>query len=560
MPALVSEESPTAPRTRRLVWVGAGVLATGLLIDQLRALLSFGRSYTDQDQTILWYAGRELLRGRFYEPNFFGQRYNTTFEAIPGALLHVAGLPWGTALPAATTLLVTLIWLLFAATAYRLGQPIAALLALAAPLVMRVQYLLLFDAPRGVLAGDCAAALAMAIGLAARRHQIRLFALVAIGGLAILWDYAAALAVVPVLVYTACNDWPRYRRRAGRAVRLVAIAAVPPLAWYLFTVAWWNAHHSYLIYPAAASSLHWSNWVHNFDHLSAYVSYFAPALAPVAGVAVFVLAAGIVLVMVLAVRRRSLALLLANCSLVVLLLLALTSTSAILPGLYLAGSRILLPLPFAVWFLCFAAFDTAKRTRTQGRGVRGPGVQGAAVHARPRTNQNVIAVIAIVVLATISVIVTQINFSSVATRSITPTVGVSVANPTELSAYCAALARVYRSTDAQLLATNNVNYAYACAADDGLNTLIPAYDRRGWLIQASLRQPIQRILVSVPNCNYVDPAAGQCTPEPVNVVLVQSKLFPAAHTLDRITGMHVMLGTWHLPKASRPAHAEKNAP
>ena len=530
------------------------MLAAGLLIDQLRALLSFGRSYTDQDQTILWYAGRELLRGRFYEPNFFGQKYNTTFEAIPGALLHVAGLPWGTALPAATTLLVTLIWLLFAATAYRRGQPTAALLALAAPLVMRVQYLLLFDAPRGVLAGDCAAALAMAIGLAARRYQIRLFSLVAIGGLAILWEYAAVLAVVPVLVYVACNDWPRYRRRAGQTVRLVAVAAVPPLAWYLFTVTWWNAHHSYLIYPAAASSLHWSNWVHNFDHLSAYVSYFAPALAPVAGVAVFLLASGIVLLMVLAVRQRSLALLLANCSLVVLLLLALTSTSAILPGLYLAGSRILLPLPFAAWFLCFAALDTAKRTRTQGRGV-----QGAAIHARPRTNQHVIAVIAIVVLATVSVIVTQINFSSVATRSITPTVGVSVANPTELSAYCAALTRVYRSTDAQLLATNNVNYAYGCAADDGLNTLIPAYDRRGWLIQASLREPIQRILVSVPNCSYVDSAAGQCTPEPVNVVLVRSRHLPAARTLDRITGMHVMLGTWHLPKASRPAQREKNA-
>ena len=509
------------------------MLAAGLLIDQLRALLSFGRSHTDQDQTILWYAGRELLRGKVYEPNFFGQRYNTTFEAIPGALLHAAGLSWGTALPLATTLLVTLIWILFAATAFRRGQPIAALLALAAPLVMRVQYLLLFDAPRGVLAGDCAAALAMAIGLAARRYQTRLFSLVAIGGLAILWEYAAVLAVVPVLVYVVCTDWPRYRRRAVHTVRLVAVAILPPLAWYLFTVTWWNAHHSYLIYPAAASTLHWSVWVNNFDHLSAYVSYFAPALAPVAGVAVFLLASGIVLVMVLAVRRRSLALLLAICSLVVLLLLALTSTSAVLPGLYLAGSRILLPLPFAAWFLCFAALDTAKRTRT-----RGPS----------RTNQHVIA---IVVLATISLIVTQINFSTVATRSITPTVGVSIVNPTQLSTYCAALTRVYRSTDAQLLATNNVNYAYGCAADDGLNTLIPTfYDRRGWLIQASLREPIQRILVSVPNCSYVAPAAGQCTAEPVNVVLVRSHPVPAAHTLDRITGAHVMLGTWHLPKAS----------
>jgi hypothetical protein len=505
------------------------VLAGGLLIDQLRALLSFGRSHTDQDQTILWYAGRELLSGKVYEPNFFGQRYNTTFEAIPGALLHAAGLSWGTALPLATTLLVTLAWVLLAAAAYRRGQPLAALLALAAPLLMRVQYVLLFDAPRGVIAGDCAAALAMAIGLAARRYQIRLCSLVAIGGLAVLWDYAAALAVIPVLVYVVCRDWPQYRRRGGQTALLAAAAMLPPLTWFLFTITWWDAHHSYVTYPEAASSLHWSVWVHNVDHLSAYLSYFAPALAPVAGVAVVLLGSGIVLVMVLAVQRRSLALLLANGSLLVLILLSLTSTSAVEPGLYLAGSRILLPLPFAVWFLSFAVLDTAKRTRPYGS---------------PRPTQRVIA---IVVLATISLIVTQINFSTVATRSITPTVGVSVATPTLLSALCAGLMSVYRSTDAQLLATNNVNEAYGCAAEDGINTLIPYFDRRGWLIQASLREPIQRILVAVPNCSYVDPAAGQCTPEPANVVLVRSHHFPAAHTLDRIRGMHVMLGTWHLP-------------
>jgi hypothetical protein len=92
-----------------------------------------------------------------------------------------------------------------------------------------------------------------------------------------------------------------------------------------------------------------------------------------------------------------------------------------------------------------------------------------------------------------------------------------------------------------------VNEAYGCAAEDGLNTLIPYFDRRGWLIQTSLREPIQRILVAVPNCSYVDSAAGQCTPEPANVVLVRSHGLPAAHTLDRIKGMRVMLGTWHLP-------------
>jgi len=172
----------------KVSWVKAAALAlgVGLILDQLRVVMSFGRSHTDEDQTLLWYAGRELLSGRLHEPNFYGQTYNTVFESLPGALLHLTGLPWATAVPIGTALLVTLAWMVVAAGAYVGGQPLAALLALAAPLVMRVQYLLLFDAPRGVLAGDLANAVAIAIALGSPRHQTRLGSLVAIGGLAIL--------------------------------------------------------------------------------------------------------------------------------------------------------------------------------------------------------------------------------------------------------------------------------------------------------------------------------------------------------------------------------------
>lgn len=523
--AVVAENSQQVS-TRWILWVGASVLAAALLVDQLRVVLGFGRSHTNEDQTILWYAGRELLNGRIYEPNFFGQRYNTTFETIPGAILHSAGVQWGTALPMSSAGLVTLAWVLLAAAAYRRGQPIAALLALAAPLVMRVQYLLLFDAPRGVLAGDLGAVLAVAIALsAAHRYQVRLCSLVAIGGLAILWENAAALVVIPVLVYVICTDWSQYKRRVGQTALLLVAAALPPLAWLLFATSWWNAHHIYLTFPGPATKPHLSVLFDNLHHLSAYFSDFAPALAPVAGVAVVVVTAAILLAVVLAVRWRSLALLLATVSLLILILLALTSSSVVEPGLYLAGSRILLPLPFAVWFLCFGALDSAKRT-----GVRGPSHRGYYVAA-------------VVVVATISLLVTQITFSSVATRSIRPTVGVSVTNPTLLSAHCAALAKVYRSTNAQLLATNNSDDAYGCAAIAGLNTLVPFYDRRAWLTQDALREPLERILVVVPSCSYVDSEAGQCIPEPAGVVLVRSRPVPPPRTLDRIKGIEVRVGT-----------------
>ena len=115
-------------------------------------------------------------------------------------------------------------------------------------------------------------------------------------------------------------------------------------------------------------------------------------------------------------------------------------------------------------------------------------------------------------------------------------------NPALLDQKCGALTRVYRSTDAQLLATNNSNVAYGCAAEDGLNTLIPFYDRRGWLIQASMNRSVQRILVAVPNCTYVNSEAGECASEGAGVVLVKSPAASAAHSLDQIRGMYVESG------------------
>ena len=164
--------------------------------------------------------------------------------------------------------------------------------------------------------------------------------------------------------------------------------------------------------------------------------------------------------------------------------------------------------------------------------------KGLACRVPLRTNHYVVAIVA---LATVSLIVTQITFSSVATRSITQT-DVDVTNPTLLSEKCAALARVYRSTDAQLLATNNLNVAYGCAAEDGLNTLDPDLRSPG-LVDPDRPAPTR---TANPRCRtesqHVDSATGQCTPEPTSVVLVRSPLVPAVYTLDRIKGMYVVYG------------------
>src|SRR5258708_15929234 len=178
------------------IWLPFLLLATFFLIEQAHILFSYARHYTEEDQTLLWYAAKEFIHGRFHEPNFYGQHYNTIFESVPGALLHQFGLPYGISIPLSTMFFVTGIWVILAATAYYKGKRTIALLALAAPLLMRIQYLILFDAPRGVLAGEFLAVVAVACALwLLKDSAMKLAVLIALGGLGTLWDYLTAFII-----------------------------------------------------------------------------------------------------------------------------------------------------------------------------------------------------------------------------------------------------------------------------------------------------------------------------------------------------------------------------
>jgi hypothetical protein len=537
------------PQRRRLPgsrttsdWIftsAALVLTSGLVVDQLRVVVSFGQSHADEDQTLLWDAGRALLGGHLYQPNFYGQTYNTVFEAFPGALLHLVGLPWGAAMPVATSMMVTLAWVALAVGAFRKGHQLVALLALAAPLIMRVQYLLLFDAPRGVMAGDLAAATAVAIALGARRHRTRLGALVAIGGTAVLWDVAAAFLIIPVLVYVVGTDWAYYRSHFRSTGALVGLAALPPVAWLFFSEIFYRSHRDDRIAPTVSMLPHWSVFVDNVGHLDAYVSFFAPALAPMAQVAALILLEGFVTLVVVCLRRRAYPLLVAGLSLLVLVFLALSldRASEVTSGLYLSASRLLLPLPFALWFLVYGVSDSVGRATPQARRVHAP------------------SAVALVALAVVSLVATQLAFTNVANRAVRydmqERAGVSEVSPQRLTAVCTGMTRVYDATRAQLLATVNPDIAYGCAAEDGINTLVTELERRGWVLQASLNQKIGRVLIAVSGCRFVSPLAGRCTDEAAGLVLLQTPPTPAARTLDRITGFHVHMGENPLLSDSR---------
>lgn len=190
-------------RIRERFWPLFGLLFLTilLLIEQFKLVFGYLSSHTNIDQTLLWYAGTEFVSGRLHQPNFYGQKYNTIYEAVPGALLHKIGITFGLAIVLGTTALATIIWILLSLLAYKKQKYGLALLALAAPMIMRIQYLALLDSPRGILAGDLMAVFSICCAFwLCKDSAQRIACLITIGGLAILWDYAAALIVAPAFL------------------------------------------------------------------------------------------------------------------------------------------------------------------------------------------------------------------------------------------------------------------------------------------------------------------------------------------------------------------------
>jgi hypothetical protein len=507
-------------------WIAGAVIAGVLLAAlQVREVISLGATYTDQDQTMLWSAGRAMLHGHVYEPNIWGSQYNTVFEGLPAAMAHVLGVSWGVAMPAATAGLALCAWVVLCVGAWRRGQRAAAVMALCAPLVMTARYSMLLDAPRGIMAGDLAAATGVAIALGARRREVQLVGVIGLGGLGVCWDFASLFLVGPAAVYLLWNERPCAWPPRGRSIAWFVGALAPAALWLVGSHLFYKANPTYLTAPSVSVVPHLSVLSHTVRHLTRYFTIYAPALWPVAPVAIMVLVALVVACVILGIRHRAWPMVVAAAVVATALLgaLSLARATDISPGLLLGAPRVILPLPFGIWFLIFMLLES-----------------GGALSLRPSWRLGVMSVILALTVA--SAIVVQVRFGATATSVLaaerTPAAGITVVTPGSVVASCARIAEVDHRIHAQLFATERDNLAYGCWASEGLATIMPAYDRRGWVIDSAYETATTRLLVAGRSCSQLPEGLGTCTPVGPDLIAVITPPRAAAVTLGAL-GMPV---------------------
>ena len=123
------------------------------LLNHALVYLFVNVQHIDSDQFYMWHGAVDYAKGKFYEPRFYGQDYNTFIEALPAVPLLWLGIPVYYALPLSTHLLAFFPFLFPATLLYRTKNYSVAVVILALPLCLSLAYDIMSGIPRGFVGG-----------------------------------------------------------------------------------------------------------------------------------------------------------------------------------------------------------------------------------------------------------------------------------------------------------------------------------------------------------------------------------------------------------------------
>jgi hypothetical protein len=449
------------------------VLLVLLVVDQTRLTLGYARHWVNEDNTLLWYAARDLGRGRFMQPTFYGESYFTVFDAFPAELMRRAGVSLATAMALGEAALNIGGWPLLALAAYRRGHRVMAAAALAVPLVLPFEFLIASEKGSGAGAGVFLAMAGAAVLIAAPRRPANVGLFFALGSLGLAWNYTIVYLVVPAAAYAVVVNI-RSRAVLGSA----ALGTVPGGAWLAYADAFVRRHPDYNLHKQVDYRLSLGNLERALRHSSRYFGWEAPELIRWVGIPI---AAAFVLLVAVAWSRRVAVVVPAIVG-IALIVVSLASRKVLdgTPSAYLGYGRFFLAIPAFAWFVLYALADT--------RSI-----------PRPSWLTTNVVIMVIAVTASASFVGRNLSFSRrldhIAAVAERPSAGAPIKRTSAVITDCLGIAEAARRARTDLVVYRyDRTGAYGCGALEygRIETLFPDYDRRTWLVhrEASLERTV----------------------------------------------------------------------
>lgn len=452
-----------APRHERWV-VLALLLCLGLLLlDRWLVLHQFGFRYVDDDQAIMWNGAMEMAQGRFHEPCFYGQRYNTMLEGLLAVPLLWMGIAPYVALPVVTSLLALFPFLFLAFFLVRQRSYALAAMVLVMPVTLPPEYGMITSMPRGFVTGVFLSSFAVLPLFWKHRSAYFLSAFSAV--LAVFANPNAGLVLVPVGVLILLRSY------ADRWLYIGLLGAVPAGLFYFLAIRFYDRRPNYVAHHQLEMKYDIGDV--RMDHLR-----FLDELSPILwgkGAVVFLFLAVLIILLALSRRWRSGVALLSGV-LLLALSFGLSKVHDGIPSVFFPWARMFLAVPFLM-ALFVAQLKWAPRHWVMlSVPLVAAGFFAFKCVEQPAAVQRQIDTLKLNYMEAIEV--------------------------DALKLHCAGIERLARKHEADLLVVSwgykkhLTNYGCPCLIPDFPTTIEPHLDRRTWWLQAVAPQVSTNILFS----------------------------------------------------------------
>ncbi len=431
------------------------------LLDRLNTFLRFSIEYTDSDQAVMWQMTKDLSNGIFHGPCFYGQSYNPIIESILAVPLYWITGNLAFSLPLVTLVLSTLPVLLLTHFFYKVHGPLLGVVPLLISLLLSQEYLMLASIPRGFVTGIFFGIIALFFWY---KNNTKLFNKVTalLSGISLGLAFYCNLNCVlllPLFLLPLSNFTRNLRTPIITFIVGFSIGTIP----ILLSALYYSIHPELTIHSSPMLTLSTDAFQSIINNLSSYFDFVTP---------IFWRGGWITLVLLFPLiywfnKRDRLA---AIVTLITILIIFLSFFSVKVSdgtnSVFFAGARMYLAYPFIIIVLSIALLQTFS----------------------DRLKKQITLCLSVAAIVSLMIKVSLFNsLTSHALRGSKNSV-VEVMKVDQLKQNCEKyLSFSQRQTTLIMAVEANskeqiINYGCQCLLDDFPITIMPAYERRTWLM------------------------------------------------------------------------------
>ncbi|RYY28878.1 MAG: hypothetical protein EOO04_07995 [Chitinophagaceae bacterium] len=242
-----------------------------IIVERIELLINFGFEFIDSDQALMWYGAQEYMHGRFHEPCFFGQSYNSLLEAFLSVPFISAGVAVRFALPVITSALALFPYIFSAILLFRKHFFAQAYMVLLILLLLPTEYGMLTTIPRGFVTGIFAVSFAY-LTLIKPENLKAIFSAGFFGMLGFALNPNSVLLIVPIWLFIL-----QYNYKRIKAWMYFVSGVLPAAILFYLSKLFYVLHLEYDVHKQAPITYSYKWMLDSIQSLDEYFIHITPA-------------------------------------------------------------------------------------------------------------------------------------------------------------------------------------------------------------------------------------------------------------------------------------------